>query len=1046
MVPVYLVELAGEAGPQLIQQLGSGLARLADGPFLFVLAPPRARTLVFGCRAPDGGLRFAPVDRLRPRAAELQLLQELAAAPAGEVARLLHWVRVLDRGSIGVRFFRDIRAHRDALARAWTGLPARATAEREQLALLLLCRLLFLCFLQERGHLLGDRDFLARLVRERRGRAAGGLYDAVLRPLFFAVFNSRPEQRSGAAAALGALPYLNGGLFEPHALERRYPELSLPEDVLLRTFTDLLDRYRFSTEDAADAAAHGALRSGIDPEVLGRVFEALMAEPRRGETGSFYTPPEVVDQLVARALVHALSGPHGITAAEVERLLLGDVVLAAPAQEALAARLRRLRVLDPACGSGAFLLGALTRVSLARTSLEPASDPIRIRHEVVGDTLHGVDLLDDAALLCELRLWLALAPGAGEPVTPLPNLDRRIRQGDALLDPLDLLTPGSPLGPDRNAALAPEVRRVLRELESLGQAYLRAEPQGRPGLRASLQAAEGTLARRWLEALRGRVERAQREARAAAAARDLWGETAAPAAEARRTAERLAGRLAEIETLLQLLGDAGALPFFSFAVHFAAESGGFDLVLGNPPWVRAHRWPSTLAGAVRARFRVCRDGGWPGVRRLVAGGSGPGGQVDLALLFLERGLDLLAAGGVLGMLLPAKLLRSLFAGGARALLLERVALLELDDHSLDQHSVFQADAFTVQVLARRAPAESPVRVTLRNRGREPLCFPVPASDLPLVHGDTRAPWLLAPPAVLDAIRAMQRAGIPIGQSSGLALRRGIITGANDVLVVPAAEHRLAGLSRIRAQGWFRARRAGDGSGAGAFAGWIETECLRPLLRGADVKAWRWASPQRVIWVPLNDRPGAATPPRTARYLARHALLLARRTGGGRTGHEGRVLRTGAGLSGHKVVWQDIADDLHAAAVPAAVRGDDGRPAPVVPLNTVYFIAAPDQRTAHLLAALLNSLPLRVFARAAAERAKDARFRFFAWTIAALPLPRGWQEDSLARELEDISLAAHQAGGLEPAAQQRLDERVAAAFALTASQCDALLAFDTWLKR
>jgi len=1046
-VPCYVCELAGEAGPELIRRVVRSLAALSDGPFLFIFSLPRARTLVFGCRAADGAVRFAPVDRLHPRPAELVLLEELAGGPAGELARLLHWTRILDRSSVGARFFRDIRSHRDAIARAWTGIPATATPERERLALLLLCRLLFLCFLQERGHLLGDRGFLASLVRSGRGRTEGSLYDVVLRPLFFAVFNTRPEQRPGAAAALGPLPYLNGGLFEPHPLERRFPELGLPNDALLRTFSDLLDRYRFSTDDAAEAAAAGMFRSGVDPEVLGRVFEALMAAPQRTRTGSYYTPPAAVDGLVARVLAHALAGVGGIGLSDAERLVAGEHGHSLPpaARRAVRDRLRDLRVLDPACGSGAFLLGALSRITRVLGTLEPESDLGTIRQDVVSRTLHGVDLLDDAALLCALRLWLALAPRRGESVAPLPNLDRRIRQGDALLDPLDLLTPELRPGPDRGAALDSEVRRVLHEIGSLGDAYLGAEPVERAGLRTRIQVAERRLARIWLSALRSRIERALREARALAEGVDLWGEPAGRPAAVRERG-RLRHRLAQLDVLLHELEQARALPFFSFAVHFAAESAGFDLVIGNPPWVRAHRWPVSLAGAVRSRFRVCRQAGWPGLRKLAPNGGGAGGQVDLALLFLERGLSLLRDGGTLAMLLPAKLLRSLFAGGARAMLLQDAALLELDDHGLDQHSVFQADSFTVQVLARRAPVSGPVRITLRNRGREPLRFDLNPRDLPLIADDLQAPWLLAPPEAMEALRHMQRAGRPIGNTVGLRLRRGVVTGANDVLVVPAAEHRLGGLSHIRAQGWFRARRVGDGTGAAAFAGWIETECLRPLLRGADVKAWRWSSPQQVIWVPANDRPGTATPPRTARYLARHASLLERRAGGGRGNGRGCVLHAGDELAGDKVVWQDIAEDLHAAAVPARAHTLAGRKLPVVPLNTVYYLGVADAATAGVVAALLNSLPLRVFARAVAERAKDARFRFFAWTVAALPLPRPWQTPSLARELADLAGTAQQAGGLDAAGQRQLDLRVAAAFGLSDTQYQALAAFDSWLKR
>ena len=115
------------------------------------------------------------------------------------------------------------------------------------------------------------------------------------------------------------------------------------------------------------------------------------------------------------------------------------------------------------------------------------------------------------------------------------------------------------------------------------------------------------------------------------------------------------------------------------------------------------------------------------------------------------------------------------------------------------------------------------------------------------------------------------------------------------------------------------------------------------------------------------------------------------------------------------------------------------------LNTVYFLPAADRDAALLLAGLLNSLPARVFARAIAERAKDARFRFFAWTLSCLPVPDGWREGPGAEEMLAISAGAHEAGGIEPGAAARLDELAGALYGLGAEEMAAMASFDRWLR-
>src|SRR5690606_38664818 len=105
----------------------------------------------------------------------------------------------------------------------------------------------------------------------------------------------------------------------------------------------------------------------------------------------------------------------------------------------------------------------------------------------------------------------------------------------------------------------------------------------------------------------------------------------------------------------------------------------------------------------------------------------------------------------------------------------------------------------------------------------------------------------------------------------------------------------------------------------------------------------------------------------------------------------------------------------------------------------------DDDTALLLAALLNSTPVRTFARAIAERAKDAHFRFFAWTIASLPLPHAWREHTATPRLIQISREAHDNGSITAAGQVELDRLTAAMFTLDDQHIDSINAFDAWLR-
>ena len=174
-------------------------------------------------------------------------------------------------------------------------------ADRAELALIATSRLLFLSFLQAKGWLDGDRAFLSR--RFDACMASGGRYHArVLLPLFFGTLNTPARHRAVTARKFGSVPYLNGGLFARSALERRNAAAHFSDEALGALFGELLGAYRFTARESEEQWSDAA----IDPEMLGRAFESLMAARERRVSGAFYTPQALVSHIVDRALLVAL--------------------------------------------------------------------------------------------------------------------------------------------------------------------------------------------------------------------------------------------------------------------------------------------------------------------------------------------------------------------------------------------------------------------------------------------------------------------------------------------------------------------------------------------------------------------------------------------------------------------------------------------------------------------------------------------------------------------------------------------------------------------
>jgi hypothetical protein len=677
---------------------GGGARRPTRGARQLVLAtwssercPPRIAALV--------------VDPSAVMDSDAETLAALAAT-AGLDGTAMHsrWLDLLGRESLNRRFYRALDRAVGELATSLTVPSAgrRPPMEvRRELALLCASRLLFLAFLEAKGWLDRDRAFLARIFADCVS-AGGGVSARVLRPLFFGTLNTPVAKRSPTAARFGTIPFLNGGLFAPTPVERRVRGGTFSDAALGILIGDVLGHYRFTAREDLSTWSEAA----VDPEMLGRSFEALMAPSLRHATGAYYTPHALVSRVADAALTHALASASA-PASVVMAALRGESIESADRQT-VRDRLSTLRIVDPACGSGAFLVHLLQQLAGLAGHLgdeRPASERRRV---VLTRSIFGVDVNPTAVWLCELRLWLAVVIENPETeptaIVPLPNLDRNVRVGDALAGgAFDL---HRRTGPGRTAT-----ERSGIVLHRLRERYARATGASK---RATLRALDRLERTRAVEALRRELARVMRErldAVTLARGRDLFGGALISHGSDHARRADLRHRSRVLRSQIAALREGAAVPF-TFATHFGEvdEAGGFDLVVGNPPWVRPHAVPVIDRERWRRDFLVSRHAAWMRGAEVGRAGPGFGTQVDLAALFVERALTIARPGGIVAMLLPAKLWRCLAGGGVRRLVMDETTLLRLEDWS-GLRRVFDAAAYPSLMIVRRKDvpaADTPV--------------------------------------------------------------------------------------------------------------------------------------------------------------------------------------------------------------------------------------------------------------------------------------------------------------------------------------------------
>ena len=491
---------------------------------------------------------------------------------------------MLGRDSLTVRFYRALERAVSALA---SSSPVGTPSQRREVALLDASRLLFLAVPRGEG-LAGRRSRRSSRVTSIDAWRRGGRFrDRVLRPLFFGTLNTPFSRRARTARAFGRVPFLNGGLFARTRVERALRGLAFSDDAYGALLFDVFGQYRFTAREETSHLDGGGRRSR-DARPSVRVADGVARSA--GAPARSSRRFSLVERVATSALAAALQTTARARSPE--------------------SRCRRPARDTPRVGRashGARPGVRIGRVSRARararrrrcgrrsaTAATCSDDPPRRAHALDLRRRRQPDggLAVRAATLAvggdrERRVADPLA------VHPLPNLDRNIRVGDALVRPRVRRRRG------RRVATASRLR-------GLRERYARATGRRKATLPAPARARRARVRRRGASATScASVARRRRDVLVRAArARPVRRPISAVARRATRRRRAALGRAASLRALRRRIVDGGALPF-SFATHFAdvATRGGFGLIVGNPPWVRLHRIPRIAARRLSARVR-----------------------------------------------------------------------------------------------------------------------------------------------------------------------------------------------------------------------------------------------------------------------------------------------------------------------------------------------------------------------------------------------------------------------------------------------------------
>ncbi len=729
---------------------------------------------------------------------------------------------------------------------------------KQEFAVRLIGRIVFCWFLKQ-------KDLIPEDILSSAAITENNYYHWILETLFFEVLNTPQEKRKEEVGIKGMdkIPFLNGGLFEPHSND--YYDKGINGNLVItnewmKDLFTLLEEYNFTIDENSSIDQE----ISIDPEMLGRIFENLLAEinPETGDTarkstGSFYTPRPIVDYMVKESLKQYLMTHTTVPEEQLEKLFNDELGLEED-EEKLADKtinelikaLHEMKILDPACGSGAFPMGILNHVTDILRRIDPLSekwlhqrlagiDDPTLRKEVernlreknfeyvhklgiIHNCIYGVDIQPIAVEISKLRVFLSLVvdekvldsePNRG--IESLPNLEFKFVCANTLIglpnqtkkspsresvqqlqSELQQIIMDSGVIAKQGRLMDPDVQQKIRELNTR-KAEIEGQLKDKGGSENLGESAElvQQLAALRQEYFTCRPEEKPRIRdefiRVQNQMRDAVFDTYHPGTET------VSQQLATWEPFSD-----NACVWFDPEWMFGIEEG-FDVVIGNPPYVQLQKDSGTLANL----YKDC------GYRTFERTG-------DIYSLFYESGIQKLNRQGHLCFITSNKWMRAGYGKSLRRYFagLNPVQLIDLGPGIFDNATV---DTNILLINPDHSRFSSCRAVTLKPENGDSENINIVKQlgkrgvDLQKFSEDS---WFIGSTAELSLKKKIESIGKPL-KDWDVNIYRGVLTGLNEAFIIDTPTKERLCEEDPRSE-----------------------EILKPILRGRDIKryGYEWA--------------------------------------------------------------------------------------------------------------------------------------------------------------------------------------------------------------